>query len=135
TKQRATETELRTANTRLEGHVTERNLEVDRQRALLEAVLEQNPLGLAIVDETEQVVLANAEAKRMLGDAAAPSQVEGFKMDGSQYDGDWPALRSLRAGETVIGERARIVGPDGEHAVVEINSGPIRDAAGRIVAA
>jgi PAS domain S-box-containing protein len=135
TKQRATETELRTANTRLEGRVTERNLEVDRQRALLEAVLEQNPLGLAIVDETEQVVLANAEAKRMLGDAAAPSQVEGFKTDGSQYDGDWPALRSLRAGETVIGERARIVGPDGEHAVVEINSGPIRDAAGRIVAA
>jgi signal transduction histidine kinase len=35
----------------------------------------------------------------------------------------------------VIGERARIVRPDGEQATVEINSGPIRDGAGRTVAA
>jgi two-component system phosphate regulon sensor histidine kinase PhoR len=44
-------------------------------------------------------------------------------------------LRSLRSGEIVIGERARIVRADGEHAVVEINSGPIRDGSGRTVAA
>jgi two-component system, OmpR family, phosphate regulon sensor histidine kinase PhoR len=135
TTQRATEEALRAANAQLEDRVTERSAEIERQRALLEAVLEQNPLGLAIVDESEEVVLANSEARRMLGGPGAPSHVEGYRLDGSPYDGDWPALRSLRAGEIVIGERARIVRPDGGHAVVEINSGPIRDGAGRTVAA
>jgi PAS domain S-box-containing protein len=135
TEQRAAEVELRAANVRLETRVTERSVELDRQQALLTAVLEQNPLGLAIVDESEEVVLANNEARRMLGGAGTPSRVEGYRLDGSPYDGDWPALRSLRAGEIVIGERARIVRPDGEHAIVEINSGPIRDVAGRTVAA
>jgi len=135
TAQRATEEALRIANARLEDRVTERSAEIDRQRALLEALLEQNPVGIAIVDETEQVVLANAEAARMLGGAGAPSEVEGYRLDGSPYDGDWPALRSLRSGELVFGERARIVRADGEQAVVEINSGPIRDGAGRTVAA
>ena len=135
TGQRATEAELREANIRLESRVTERSVELDRQRALLHAVLEQNPLGLAIVDENEQVVLANSEARRMLGAAGTPSQVEGYRLDGTPYDGDWPVLRSLRAGEVVIGERARIVRADGERAIVEINAGPIRDGSGRTVAA
>jgi two-component system, OmpR family, phosphate regulon sensor histidine kinase PhoR len=135
TERRAAEIELRAANIQLESRVTERSVELDRQQALLAAVLEQNPLGLAIVDESEEVVLANGEARRMLGGAGTPSQVEGYRLDGSPYDGDWPALRSLRAGEIVIGERARIVRAGGEHAVVEINSGPIRDGAGRTVAA
>ena len=135
TARRAAEGALRAANARLEDRVTERDAEIDRQQALLEALLEQNPVGIAIVDETEQVVLANAEAERMLGGAGAPSQVDGYRLDGSPYDGDWPALRSLRSGELVFGERARIVRTGGEQAVVEINSGPIRDAAGRTVAA
>ena len=135
TVHRSSETELRLVNAELAGRVAERTAAVERQQALLEAVLEQNPLGLAIVDETEQVVLANAQAKRTLGTGGAPSQVEGYKTDGSPYDGDWPALRSLRGGEVVIGERARIVRSSGEQAVVEINSGPIRDGSGRIVAA
>jgi PAS domain S-box-containing protein len=135
TEQRAVEVELRAANVQLETRVSEGSVELDRQQALLAAVLEQNPLGLAIVDESEEVVLANSEARRMLGGAVTPSRVEGYRLDGSAYDGDWPALRSLRAGEIVIGERARIVRADGEHAMVEINSGPIRDGAGRTVAA
>ena len=135
TEQRATEVELRAANLQLETRVTEGSVELDRQRALLQAVLEQNPVGIAIVDEAEQVVLANAEAKRMLGVAGAPAQVDGYKTDGTAYaDEEWPVMRSLR-GDVVIGERARVVRPDGEQSVVEINSGPIRDGAGRILAA
>jgi two-component system, OmpR family, phosphate regulon sensor histidine kinase PhoR len=136
TKQRATEAELRAVNVQLETRVTERSLELDRQRALLEAVLEQNPVGIAIVDEAEQVVLANAEAKRILGIAGVPAHAEGYKGAGRRYaEEEWPVIRSLRAGEVVIGERARIVRPNGEQAVVEINSGPIRDGTGRTVAA
>jgi two-component system phosphate regulon sensor histidine kinase PhoR len=135
TEQRSAATELRVLNAELEGRVAERTAAVERQQALLEAVLEQNPLGLAIVDEHEQVLLANAEAKRTLGTVGAPSQVAGYKVGGSRYDGDWPVLRSLHTGEVVMGERARIVRPDGDQAVVEINSGPIRDGSGRIVAA
>jgi two-component system sensor histidine kinase/response regulator len=135
TEQRAVEVELRAANVQLETRLTEGGVELDRQQALLAAVLEQNPLGLAIVDESEQVVLANSEARRILGGSVTPSQVEGHRLDGAPYDGDWPILRSLRAAEVVIGERARIVRPDGEHVVVEINSGPIRDTLGHTVAA
>jgi two-component system phosphate regulon sensor histidine kinase PhoR len=135
TEQRSAAAELRVLNAELAGRVAERTEAVERQQALLAAVLEQNPLGLAIVDESEQVVLANSEARRMLGGVGTPSQVEGYRLDGSAYDGDWPVLRSLRAGEVVIGERARIVHADGEHAIVEINAGPIRDGAGRTVAA
>ena len=135
TAQPGTEAALRAANAQLADRVTERSAELDRQRALLEAVLEQNPVAIAIVDEAEQVVLANSEARRMLGAAGAPSQVEGYRLDGTQYDRDWPVLRSLRTGEVVIGERARIVRPDGEAAIVEINAGPIRDPSGRTVAA
>jgi two-component system phosphate regulon sensor histidine kinase PhoR len=135
TEQRSDTAELRVVNAELAAHVADRTEAVERQQALLSAVLEQNPLGLAIVDESEQVVLANSEARRMLGSSGTPSQAEGYRLDGAAYDGDWPILRSLRAAEVVIGERARIVRPDGEHAVVEINSGPIRDGAGRTVAA
>lgn len=135
TEQRSVANELRLLNAELAGRVAERTEALERQQALLGAVLEQNPLGLAIVDESEQVVLANSEARRMLGDPGAPSRVPGYKLDGSAYDGDWPALRSLRSGEVVIGERARIPRADGGHVIVEINSGPIRDGAGRTVAA
>ena len=136
TEQRATEVELRAANLQLETRVTEGSVELDRQRALLQAVLEQNPVGIAIVDEAEQVVLANAEAKRMLGIAGVPAQIDGYKTDGTAYaDEEWPVMRALRAGEVVIGERARVVRPGGEQSIVEINSGPIRDGAGRILAA
>jgi PAS domain S-box-containing protein len=135
TEQRSDATELRLLNAELAGRVAERTEAIDRQQALLSAVLEQNPLGLAIVDETEQVVLANSEARQIFGEPGAPSRATGYKLDGSAYDGDWPVLRSLRSGEVVIGERARIPRADGEHMIVEINSGPIRDGAGRTVAA
>jgi two-component system, OmpR family, phosphate regulon sensor histidine kinase PhoR len=135
TDQRSATTELRLLNAELAGRVAERTEAIERQQALLAAVLEQIPLGLAIVDESEQVVLANEAARRMLGRAGSPSSMAGYRLEGTPYDGDWPALRSLRSGEVVIGERVRIVRPDSEHAIVEINSGPIRDAAGRTVAA
>jgi two-component system phosphate regulon sensor histidine kinase PhoR len=136
TDQRSATAELGRLNAELARRIAERSEAIERQQALLAAVLEQNPLGLAIVDESEQVVLANSEARRMLGAARAPAQVKGYRLDGSQYaDRDWPLLRSLRTGEVVMGERARIVRPNGEHVIVEINSGPILDAAGRTVAA
>ena len=136
TAERAMEAELREANARLESRVTERTAELERQRALLHAVLEQSPVGIAILDEAELVVLANAEAKRILGNEGVPAHGAGFNPDGVAYaDEDWPVIRSLRGGEVVIGERALIVRPDGEEAVVEINSSPIRDPVGRTMAA
>lgn len=136
TEQRATEVELRESNVQLEARVIERTAELDRQRALLRAVLEQNPLGIAIMDQSAELVLANAEAKRILGIEGPPATADGYRKDGTPYtDDEWPVMRSLHAGEVVFGERARIVRPDGEQAVVEINSGPIRDADGRILAA
>jgi len=135
TEQRSADIELRLLNAELAERVAERTQAVEREQALLAAVVEQSPLAVAIVDESEQVVLSNSEARRMLGEARTPSRLPGYRLDGSRYDGDWPVLRSLRSGEVVIGERARIMRPDGETVIVEINSGPIRDTAGRTTAA
>ena len=135
TEPRSTANELRLLNAELAERVAERTQAVERERALLAAVVEQSPLAVAIIDESEELVLANGEARRMLGEASTPSRLPGYRLDGSRYDGDWPVLRSLHSGEVVMGERARIMRPDGEAVVVEINSGPIHDAAGRTTAA
>jgi two-component system phosphate regulon sensor histidine kinase PhoR len=135
TEQRSAAAELRLLNAELAERVAERTQAVEHEQALLAAVVEQNPLGVAILDEHEQVVVVNSEARRMLGEARSPAGLPGYRLDGSSYDGDWPVLRSLRSGEVVIGERARIVRPDTDAVIVEINSGPIRDAAGHTTAA
>ena len=135
TEQRSAAIELGLLNAELAERVADRTQAVEREQVLLAAVVEQNPLGVAILDENERVVLVNNEARRMLGEAGSPSRVPGYRLDGSRYDGDWPVLRSLHSGEVVIGERARIMRSDGDAVIVEINSGPIRDAAGRTTAA
>ena len=98
--------------------------------------MQQVPLGLIIVDESERLLLANTRAQRILGFSGTPGSAEGYRRDGSPYGPDeWPIVRSLRHGEVVIGERPRIVRPDGEEIVVEVSSGPIRDQDGKIIAA
>src|ERR671933_820971 len=106
TEPRSTANELRLLNAQLAERVAERTQAVERERALLAAVVEQSPLAVAIIDESEELVLANGEARRMLGEASTPSRLPGYRLDGSRYDGDWPGLRPPHSGAVLVGGRA-----------------------------
>ena len=116
--------------------------ELGRERGRLEAVLRQMPGGTIIADAPSgRLLLANKEAERILGmTTAGPADgvsghAPGPADDGHPYrPGYWPLWRSLALGETVSAELIELVRPDGAHVVLEVNSAPIRDAGGTIVA-
>jgi PAS domain S-box-containing protein len=143
TAERQAAVEFRLLNEELEARVAQRAEELSRERARLEAVVEQSPVGLVVVSETAEAELANVEAMRILGLSPGglerfsnPSQWTTFRPDGTPYDLEaLPLSRSLGTGEVVHGERLEVVRPDGLRVLVEVDSSPIRDLEGRIVGA
>lgn len=103
------------------------------ERARFEAVLKQLPAGVIIVDQDERVVFENAQFTRMLGysQAAAPDSA------GQAAPAPHRARleRALTNGETVSAEEIEWRRPNGCRVVLEISAVPIRDDAGRVVAA
>ena len=105
-------------------------------------VLRQLPVGVVIADAHGQVVLTN-QSLRDMGMDPAPSgtrleeaEFVAWHADGRPYvREDWPLSRSLERGEVVHGEEMTYVRRDGSRRVIEANSAPILDQAGRIVAA
>jgi PAS domain S-box-containing protein len=120
------------------------NEELARERARLEAVVEQIPVGLVMLTaETGAVELANAEALRILGlppgghDAIRDLAAwKSFRADGTRYDADeLPITRALQAGEVVDGERLEVVRGDGRRVLLDVSSAPVRDPAGGTIGA
>ena len=116
----------------------------EAERALLAAIVDQLPVGVAMVNaRTPDLILANTMAARLLGLEDHPEggfsvlgPRNGFRPDGSPYaEDDWPISRSLATGETVERERADVVRQDGSRVELEISSVPVRDREGTIVAA
>src|SRR5438105_3359023 len=69
---RASEDALRGLNAELEQRVRERTADAEAQRARLEAVLEQLPVGVAVVGaRTREILLTSREVDRILGPSAA----------------------------------------------------------------
>lgn len=121
-----------------------------RARGLLDAVVAQMPVGVTILDRDGETLYRNpdydrivsgAEAPAIDGEAAnagAPASVElAFQgRDGAPLSADQlPAVRSLKNGEVVVDEEARLVRPDGSVAVITQSSAPVRDEAGATVGA
>ena len=112
--------------------------EVEGQRLLLEAVIDDIPVGLVVVDREGQVVRANVEALRLLGcdSIAAPEftgwrETEAYHPDGRRVGPDeWPLARTLSTGAIVDGERFELVIGAGRP-VVEINTAPIVSETGK----
>jgi PAS domain S-box-containing protein len=86
TQRMAMEQELRLLTNELEVRVQDRTREVDAERARLLAVLDQIPAGLTIVDTAGAVVMANAEARRLLGDRI-DDEIEEGRTEISHDDG------------------------------------------------
>jgi PAS domain S-box-containing protein len=134
--------------------ITERKLaEVERERlveqlraerAFLEAVLQQMPGGILIAEAPSgRVLLRNDQGARLVApDAEMPKTLREFDRYQPMFASpryprpeDWPLLRALRSGEVIHGEEMDYRLADGTHGTIRASAAPVRDPAGRVVAA
>lgn len=115
--------------------VFERLAKADRERILLEAIVENIPVGLAVVDENETPLIVNSEALRAFGkdspaDFAGWYKAEAYRLDGTPVrPEERPIARTLATGEIVHGEVLELV-IEGRRAIFEISTAPIIDGSG-----
>jgi PAS domain S-box-containing protein len=116
-------------------NVLERMAKGDRERILLEAIVENIPLGLALVDREGTPVIVNSEALRAFGkhdpaDFAGWYAAEAYRLDGTRVlPEERPIARTLATGEIVRAEMLELV-IDGRRAIFEISTAPIAGASG-----
>jgi PAS domain S-box-containing protein len=112
---------------------------------LLDKVLEQLPAAVVIAEAPSgRVLLANRQVSEILGFPWTPAseigayndEVIGWHTDGRRVEPEeWPLARSLTAGEVVHNEEIQVRRGDGTRAWISLNSAPVRDDEGNIVAA
>ena len=121
--------------------------QLETERSRMNAILQQMPAGVVIADAlSPKLLLANQQVEEILG-FSYPLEFEletytqnitftGFHPDGQPYRSDeYPLMRSLKTGEAILGEEISILRADGHCIFIEVNSAPIRDRSGEIVAA
>jgi PAS domain S-box-containing protein len=129
-----------------------RNAEAEREKLLeelsvqhqqLREVVRQMPAGVIIVDAPSgKLIMGNGQVAQIWRHEFSPSinleefkAGRGFHPDGRTYQSqEWPLARSIRAGEMVTNEEIEIRRGDDTRGALSINSAPIRDGEGRIVA-
>jgi PAS domain S-box-containing protein len=118
--------------------------QLEAERTRLETVLQQLPAGVAIVEAPSgRLILHNEEAERLLHRPLAPLVgANGLPLytavhpEGSPYSpDDYPIVRSMEHGEVVHSETILFRRADAGLTYLSVNSAPIRDPEGRIVAA
>ncbi len=132
-------------NARLYSEAQKAVAEKDRALALLKSVLQQMPAGVVVAEGADgEIVLRNHVATEFWqGDSAVPEAMQdsngyfrAFHPDGRAFEADeWPLIRALKKGETRVGEEIEVVKLNGARCVLRINSAPIRDRKGDIIAA
>ena len=117
--------------------------QLESERALLEAVLQQMPGGVIIAEAPSgKLILGNKQVEEIWRKPFVPSdnveqyrQYPGFHSNGKLYQAEeWPLARSLTTGEIITGEEIRILRGDGSYGFIEVSSAPICDRTGAIVA-
>jgi PAS domain S-box-containing protein len=115
--------------------VLERMAKADRERILLEAIVENIPLGLAVVDREGTPLIVNGEALRAFGkhdpaDFAGWYEAEAYRLDGTRVQPEErPIARTLATGEIIRAEILELV-IDGRRAIFEISTAPITGPSG-----
>ncbi|HEY6584700.1 MAG TPA: ATP-binding protein [Gaiellaceae bacterium] len=116
----------------------ERAAELEAQRALLAAVVENIPDGVFVVDTDLHPIHANHEALRLLGlapedkDEALEAWLRTrlFRLDGTPVaEDERPVTRALDQGEVVTAQTYEVVRDD-RHALFEVSSAPVVSVSG-----
>jgi PAS domain S-box-containing protein len=147
TERKQIEEEIRQLSEDLEERVAERTRQLEAERSRFEAVLQQMYAGLVIAEAPSGKILLSNERAQQIRRCPLPQGIgaeeygqyddrfRGFHPDGRAYrPEDWPLARSVRTGEVVVEEDIDVVRGDGSPGVILVNSSPIYDEAGRIVA-
>ncbi|MFN2567807.1 MAG: ATP-binding protein [Gemmatimonadaceae bacterium] len=118
--------------------------ELTAERALLDAVLRQLPVGVIIAEaRSGKLVLGNDQYARIwrhpsvaAADAPQSAEYRGFhREDGRPYAAaEWPLARAISHGEAVRGEEIDFVRGDGTRGTASVAAAPVRDAEGRLIA-
>ena len=117
--------------------------QLDSQRTLMEAVIQQMPSGLIVAEAPSgRLVLGNRQVERILrqpflagADVGDDRVHDGFHPDGRPYEPhEWPLARAIRGGDIVDAEEIEYRLGDGTWATIETSAAPVRDASGGIVA-
>jgi PAS domain S-box-containing protein len=114
----------------------------EAERARLESVLRQMPIGVILAAVPDgKFLYANEAARRLspvpiaLGDVPAYGGARGYRPDGSEVAADeWP-LRRAMAGETVENEVIEIVYPNDSRRTFSLSAAPIPGPSGDVEAA
>jgi len=113
------------------------------QKELLEVILQQLPAGVILAEAPSgKVVFGNQQTEEIFGNSFLYSEnieqyIEWklFYTDGKSYPArEMPLARSIIKGEVVTGEEVTIEKADGSKAIIYVNSAPIKDSKGKIMA-
>jgi PAS domain S-box-containing protein len=125
------------------GHPLHNLLGMESRESALEAILQQLPTGVYIVESPSGRVLhANRRAEEILGHPVIEAQrvadygrYGGLHADGRHYKPEeYPTSRVLATGEPVMGEEMLYQRPNGTVRGIHINAAPVRDGQGRMLA-
>jgi PAS domain S-box-containing protein len=114
--------------------------DVTAQKAHLQAVIDQMPIGVTIADRTGTLVAFNRSVEEHFGHPAVFSQSLGdyvswniLRRDGRPADPEQlPMARALNHGETVTGEEYVVVRGDGTRVTMSFGGAPLRASDGSV---
>lgn len=125
--------------------ITERKRAEDAAREsekLLLLVLDTLPVGVAVTDLADNIIIANPASKRIWGDVIISGSERRERSIGFWHDSgkriapeEWASLRALSKGETSLNELIDIETFDSVHKIIRNSSAPIRNSEGIIVGA
>jgi PAS domain S-box-containing protein len=115
---------------------------VRESHQLLQQVLATLPVGVAVTNQAGDIVLKNAESKRIWGEMIPGGRERWAQSKGIWHETgkriapvDWASVRALTRGETSINEVVDIETHDGRQKIIRNSAAPIRDGEERIVGA
>jgi PAS domain S-box-containing protein len=129
----------------LEGFVvdvTERRRaqrQLERERDLVESIVESSPVGIGVVNPDGTIVRANEHAEEILGLSAGEladqpaAEHPVYDVDGDPIPADErPFAEALETGETVQNREIQVEKPDGERRWLSVNAVPLFDEDGDV---
>jgi two-component system cell cycle sensor histidine kinase/response regulator CckA len=117
--------------------------QLETERARLDTVLQQIPLGVALAEgPSGNILITNNQFHEILGHRLSTvnnlqefADRRAFHLDGRPYEPpEYPLARSLQTGELVADEELEYIRGDNRRIILAMSCAPIRDRNGQIIA-